>query len=97
MHNSLGPGVELAVAQLERVIGGAPAVASASSGPLGFLDPIYKNVVFGIAGNVGGTKLAQKMYGARTTAADVARAQAAFKQFLIAGNKLPKGAPNLFG
>ncbi len=63
----------------------------------GFLDGPYKNLVFGVASNIGGKKLADTMYGTSVTAGDRARAQAAFKQFLVAGNKLPKGVPNLFG
>ncbi len=63
----------------------------------GFLDGMYKGIVFDVAANVGGGKLAEQMYGRRMTARDKARAQAAMKQFLVAGNKLPKGVPNLFG
>jgi hypothetical protein len=37
------------------------------------------------------------MYGSHVTSRDKQRAQAAMKQYLVAGNKLPKGVPNLFG
>ena len=67
------------------------------TGGAGFLGNLYQGVVFNVASNVGGKQLAQKMYGSRMTARDQARAQAAMKQFLVAGNKLPKGVPNLFG
>jgi hypothetical protein len=75
----------IATADLARTCGG------------GFLDGAYKGLVFNVASGVGGTKLANTMYGKQATASDRARAQAAFKQFLVAGNKLPKGVPNLFG
>jgi len=63
----------------------------------GFLDGPYKSLVFDFASRIGGGKLADRMYGRHATAADRSRAQAAMKRFLVAGNKLPKGVPNLFG
>jgi len=63
----------------------------------GFLDAPYKGLVFDFASRIGGGKLADRMYGRHATSADRARAQAAMKRFLVAGNKLPKGVPNLFG
>jgi hypothetical protein len=63
----------------------------------GFLDRAYKDIVFHFASRKGGDMLAQKMYGRHTTAADTARAEAALKKFFVDGDKLPKGAPNLFG
>ena len=77
---------DLSLAELATVTGGA-----------GFLDGAYKGIVFNVASNIGGGKLAEQMYGKRMTASDKARAQAAMKQFFVAGNKLPKGVPNLFG
>ncbi len=77
---------ELSLADLATVTGGA-----------GLFDGLYKGLVFNVASNIGGNKLAQQMYGSRMTARDQQRAQAAMKQFLVAGNKLPKGVPNLFG
>jgi hypothetical protein len=67
------------------------------TGGTGFLGNLYNGVVFNVASSIGGKQLAQKMYGSRMTARDQARSQAAMKQFLVAGNKLPKGVPNLFG
>jgi hypothetical protein len=58
---------------------------------------MYKGLVFNFASHIGGNKLADRMYGRHSTGADRARAQAAMKRFLVAGNKLPKGVPNLFG
>jgi hypothetical protein len=63
----------------------------------GFLDDLYRNGVFSVASRVGGNKLADTMYGRHVTQADRSRAQAAMKRFLVAGGKLPKGVPNLFG
>jgi len=75
-----------------------PAAALAHvSGGAGFFDGLYKGIVFNFAGSIAGPKLAQQMYGSHATAEDAARASAAMKQFLAAGNKLPKGVPNLFG
>ncbi len=72
--------------------------AGASSGGLfGFFDSIYKNIVFSFGGKVGGTKLAEKMYGKHVTDRDKQRSQAAMKKFLVEGHKLPKGVPNIFG
>ena len=73
------------------------APASSSWNPFGFLGSMYKGFVFDYASHVGGAKMAQAMYGSHATARDQARAQAAMKQFLVGGNKLPKGAPHLFG
>jgi len=86
----------IALDDLARAHGGARRQQQ-SSNPFGFLDGPYKNIVFHFAGQIGGTKLADKMYGSHVSGSDRARAQAAFKQFLVAGNKLPKGVPNLFG
>lgn len=86
--------------ELDHVTGGthrARHTAHANPNPFGFLDGPYKSLVFGVASNIGGTKLADKMYGSHVTASDRTRAQAAMKQFLVAGNKLPQGVPNLFG
>ncbi len=84
--------------ELDAVAGGVQRSAPASGGGImGFFDGMYKNVVFGVASNMGGSKLADAMYGKHATAKDRSRATAAMKQFLVAGNKLPKGAPNLFG
>ena len=83
---------------LDTAFGDVPAAALASvAGGAGFLDGIYKNIVFGVASGIAGPKLAQQMYGQHATAEDAARAHAAMKQFLARGNKLPKGVPNLFG
>jgi hypothetical protein len=84
----------IADTELATITGGARA---GSWNPFSFLAPLYHKVVFGFASHVGGNKLAEKMYGSHTTARDKARAQAAMKQFLVAGGKLPKGVPNLFG
>ena len=73
------------------------AQVSGGWNPFGFLDNIYKNVVFHFASSIGGNKLATAMYGRHTTGKDRARAQAAMHKFLVAGHKLPKGVPNLFG
>jgi len=85
----------IALPDLARAHGGARR--QQSSNPFGFLDGAYKSIVFNVASNIGGGKLADTMYGKHVTASDRSRAQAAFKQFLVAGNKLPKGVPNLFG
>ena len=85
----------IAADDLARTHGGARRQQSTS--PFGFLDGPYKNLVFHFASQIGGTKLADTMYGKHVSASDRSRAQAAFKQFLVAGNKLPKGVPNLFG
>jgi hypothetical protein len=87
----------IATDDLARAHGGARRQQQQHSNPFGFLDGAYKGIVFNVASGIGGTKLANTMYGKSTTASDRARAQAAFKQFLVAGNKLPKGVPNLFG
>jgi hypothetical protein len=83
--------------ELGTVAGGVQRAAPASGGIMGFFDGLYKNVVFNVGSNMGGTKMADAMYGKHATAKDRSRASAAMKQFLVAGNKLPKGAPNLFG
>jgi hypothetical protein len=88
---------ELAPDELARVRGGAGQHHQQHWNPLGFLDGPYKSLVFHYASQVGGTKLADSMYGKHATAGDRARAQAAMKQFLVTGGKLPKGAPDLFG
>ena len=79
---------EISVTELEQVSGGARARQQHSN-------------LFGRLGvrrqAVGGKQLAQRLYGRHTSAADEARAQAAMKKFLVGGNKLPKGVPNLFG
>jgi|HubBroStandDraft_6_1064221.scaffolds.fasta_scaffold84981_5 hypothetical protein len=83
---------------LSTVAGGVQRGAPASGGGImGFFDGIYKGIVFDVGSNKGGTEMANAMYGKHATAKDRARASAAMKQFLVAGNKLPKGAPNLFG
>ncbi|MBV8757452.1 MAG: hypothetical protein JO257_09265 [Deltaproteobacteria bacterium] len=69
----------------------------AGGGLFSWLDNIYKSIVFNVGGKVGGTKLAEKMYGKHTTDRDRARAQAAMHKFLAGGHKLPKGVPNIFG
>jgi hypothetical protein len=83
--------------ELGTVAGGARSAPASGGGIMGFFDGMYKNVVFGVASNMGGSKMADAMYGKHATAKDRSRASAAMKQFLVAGNKLPKGAPNLFG
>ena len=91
----------LSLDQLEHITGGAHARHQQQPqqhwNPFGFLDGPYKSVVFHFASQIGGNKLADRMYGSHTSAADRARAQAAMKKFLVAGNKLPAGVPNLFG
>jgi len=87
------PLIEIPDAALADVSGGRRA----SGNLFGFLDGPYKRLVFDFASRIGGGKLADRMYGSHTTSADRARAQAAMKKFLVAGNKLPKGVPNLFG
>jgi hypothetical protein len=84
----------IADAELTTIAGGA---RQGSWNPFQFLAPLYNKVVFGFASHVGGNKLAEKMYGSHVSARDKARSQAAMKQFLVAGGKLPKGVPNLFG
>lgn len=88
--------VELAPSDLATVSGGARRQPQPSFNPFGFLDGPYKGLVFNVASGVAGKKIAQQMYGSRATAGDVAIASAEFKKFLVAGNKLPKGVPNLF-
>jgi hypothetical protein len=83
---------EISADELTQVGGG-----KTSGGLFGFFDSIYKNIVFSFGGKVGGTKLAEKMYGKHVTDRDKQRSQAAMKQYLVAGHKLPKGVPNLFG
>ena len=84
--------------ELADVTGGAHKATSGGGWNLfGWLDGAYKNVVYKVAGNIGGNKLAEKMYGSHVSSRDRARSQAAMKQFLVAGGKLPKGVPNLFG
>ena len=90
------PLIEIAAVELAEVTGGARKQPQQPN-LLGFLDAPYKSIVFNIASGVGGKQLAQKMYGRNTSASDVARASAAMKKFLVGGNKLPKGVPNLFG
>lgn len=90
----------LSLDQLEHITGGAHARHQQQpqhASPFGFLDGPYKSVVFHFASQIGGNKLADRMYGSHTSAADRARAQAAMQKFLVAGNKLPAGVPNLFG
>ena len=101
---------ELALDDLSRVAGGvthrrthhhaahhaAPAPQH-SGGIFGFFHDLYQGAVFKIAGNIGGAKLADKMYGGHATAGDKARAQVAMAHFLEGGHKLPQGVPNLFG
>ena len=77
--------------------GGARRRAPAPTGIGGFLDGLFKDVVFHFGGQLGGTKLADKMYGSHVTARDRQRAQAAMHKFLVDGRKLPKGVPNVFG
>ncbi len=95
----IDPFVDVSADALAGVAGGARRVVhqQASHNPLSFLDAPYKSIVFNIAGNVGGKQLAQRLWGSNVDARDQARAQAAFKQYLVAGNKLPAGVPNLFG
>jgi hypothetical protein len=88
---------EIDESELAEVTGGAGRRQPQHSNPFGFLDAPYKGLVFNIASGVGGKKLAEQMYGRQTSAADVARSTAAMKNFLVGGNKLPKGVPNLFG
>ncbi len=80
------PFAEVSGDELSRVAGGA-----------GFLGDIYKNLVFDVGSQIGGGKLAEQMYGQRVTSGDKTRARAAMKQYLVQGNKLPKGAPHIFG
>jgi hypothetical protein len=87
---------ELSADALATVAGGRKQ-ASSSGGLWGFFDNLYKNVVFHFGGQIGGTKLAEKMYGKHVTAHDKQRAQVAMHKFLADGHKLPKGVPNLFG
>jgi hypothetical protein len=87
--------IEISADELTQVGGGAHQTSS--GGLFGFFDSIYKNIVFSFGGKVGGTKLAEKMYGKHVTDRDKQRSQEAMKQFLVAGHKLPKGVPNLFG
>ena len=84
---------ELSLADLDHVQGGKGLIGTM----FGFLEPAYNSFVFSMGAKKGGPMLADKMYGSKVTAADRARATAAFHQYLVAGNKLPKGAPNLFG
>lgn len=84
-HSS--PFVSVAVEDLDRVHGGTD----------GFFGGLYKGIVFDIAAGKGGPMLADKMYGDGSNAYERARAATAFKQYLVAGNKLPNGAPHLFG
>ncbi|HUS29865.1 MAG TPA: hypothetical protein VMZ53_15275 [Kofleriaceae bacterium] len=86
---------DISVAELEHVTGGARG--GGSWNPFGWLDNLYHSVVNHFGSQIGGTKLAEKLYGRRTTDADRSRAQAAMKKFLVAGHKLPKGVPNIFG
>ncbi len=86
--------IEISAGELAQVSGGR---STRPQGLFGFFDGLYKSGVFHFASKIGGNKLADKMYGRRVTAADRTRAQAAMKQFLVAGGKLPKGVPNLFG
>ena len=86
----------IASEDLAHVTGGARHAAAASWNPFGFLEGAYKKLVFHFAGDIGGNKLAEKMYGSRVNAGDRARSKAAMHQFLAGGNKLPKGVPNLF-
>ena len=85
--------IEISAGDLADVTGGDGGPLPS---PTGFLDGAYKNGVFHFASKVGGEKLAEKMYGGHVTAADKARAQSALKQFLVDGDKLPKGVPELF-
>ncbi len=74
-----------------------PAAAHASNPFTSWLDSMYHGIVDHFAGSIGGTKLAEKMYGSHVTASDKTRSQAAMKKFLDDGHKLPKGVPNIFG
>ena len=99
-HNSSF--AEMTSDELEHATGGAHArhaqpPASHGGGLFGWLDSIYKNIVFSVGSHVGGGKLAEKMYGKHVTASDRSRSEAAMKKFLVAGHKLPQGVPNIFG
>ena len=86
---------DITLDELGNVNGGARSRQSTS--PFGFLEGPYKGIVFNIAAHKGGPMLAEQMYGPHTTRNDKARGEAALKQFLVEGNKLPDGVPNLFG
>ena len=86
---------DITLDELVNVNGGARR--RQSSGPLGFLEGPYNGIVFNIAAHKGGGMLAEQMYGRYVTAADKARGEAALKSFLVEGDKLPDGVPNLFG
>lgn len=88
----------LSTDELEDVAGGRRQSSTNGGGGLfGWLDGIYKSIVFDFGGRVGGRKLAEGMYGRHTTDRDRARAQVAMNKFFHDGNKLPKGVPNIFG
>src|SRR5688572_14398275 len=62
------PFVEISGEAMATVSGGARRARTTGGGGIGgFFDGIYKNIVFNIGGRMGGTKLAQKMYGKRMT------------------------------
>jgi hypothetical protein len=83
---------------LTTVTGGTHHTQASSGGGIwSFFDNLYKGAVFHFGAQIGGTKLAEKMYGSHVTAHDKQRAQTAMHQFLADGHKLPKGVPNLFG
>jgi hypothetical protein len=90
---------DISIDELDHVTGDARAQRQpqSSGGLFGWLDGIYKNIVFHFASHIGGPKLADRLYGQHATAKDHARAETAMKKFLADGHKLPKGVPNLFG
>ncbi|HTL32915.1 MAG TPA: hypothetical protein VL326_07315 [Kofleriaceae bacterium] len=89
---------DISLTELEHVTGGRRSGGGWSSwNPFGWLDNLYKSVVNHFGAQIGGNKLAEKMYGRRTNDGDRHRAQVAMRKFLDDGHKLPKGVPNLFG
>lgn len=92
---------DISVSELEHVTGGRSARAAQNGwsnwNPFGWLDGIYKSIVNHFGSQIGGNKLAEKMYGRHVTNGDRQRAQVAMHKFLADGHKLPKGVPNLFG
>ena len=60
----------------------------------GFLGELFKPMIFDIGAGVGGKQLASKIFGAKTTAQDIAVGTAQMKKFLVGGNKMPKGVPS---
>ena len=87
--------LEISADELTQVGGGAHQ--SSSGGLFGFFDSIYKNIVFSFGGKVGGTKLAEKMYGTPEHGASLQekwRARGALKEYLDGSDRLPSWAPN---